>query len=387
MEMLPNEQYPQLKAVLATAVDAIITINQQGIIASVNPATERLFGYTHREIVGQNVKMLMPPVYSAEHDSYLRRYCESGIARIIGIGREAVGLRKDGSTFPIHLAVSEFLDGSRRMFTGVVRDISDLKAVEQRLKESNADLERLVSERTRELREAQSELLRKERLAVLGQISGGIAHEIRNPLNAVKTSVYYLLHARNPTAEKTKEHLDRIDRQVTIMDNVVTALSDMARMPEPTRTPVRIPAIVESALSNVTRSDSISTVLELPEELPAVLADEHQLPLVFQNLVRNARDAMPNGGLLTIGAKMVGQEVRVHVKDTGVGISSDDLTRIFDAFYTTKSRGMGLGLSICQTILSKNGGRMEVTSVPGKGSEFAVYLPKALPLSDTLPQE
>ncbi len=191
------ERQDLLAAILRTAVNAIIVIDQRGIIQDVNPATEKLFGYSSEDVLGKNVNILMPTPYREEHDDYLENYRKSGVAKIIGIGREVVGRRKDGTNFPIHLAVSEIKSGPERLFAGIVRDISDLTDAQRKLTLLNEELEERVRLRTAELRAAQSELVRKERLATLGQISGGIAHEIRNPLNAIKTSSYYLLNAES----------------------------------------------------------------------------------------------------------------------------------------------------------------------------------------------
>ena len=364
----------RLEAVVSHAVDAIITIDERGIMDSVNPAAERLFGYTRQELLGRNVRMLMPPPYEQEHDGYLRDYVAGGAPTIIGIGREVEGQRKDGSRFPIHVAVSEFFDGGQRMFAGIVRDISDLKQVERQLKQLNEDLEARVRERTAELHKAQAELVAKEKLATLGQVSGGIAHEIRNPLNAVKTSVYYLVHARNPSKEKTLEHLDRIDRQVTLIDNVVTALTDVAKLPDPNRRPLDVERILREVIRSTVTSSDVEIKWDLQDLLPRVLADQHQLPIVFQNLVRNAHDAMPQGGIMTIRASIERSKLHISVVDTGHGIAPEQLNKVVEPLYSTKARGMGLGLAICKTIVEKNGGELRIASQVGKGSTFSVIL-------------
>lgn len=366
------EKQARIEAILENAVDAIITIDERGIVEIVNPATEKVFGYKSDEMIGQNVKMLMPNPYRDNHDQYLRNYQESGERKIIGIGREVIGRRKDGTEFPMHLAVSEFHTGERRLFTGIVRDISDLHAAQKELEKLNAELENRVQERTQELRETQAELLKKEKLATLGQVSGGIAHEIRNPLNAVKTSAYYLLNARNPSAEKTSEHLNRIDRQVTLIDNVVTALSDVARMPEPKLQSQDIGPLLQSVLNSVSLPNNIEVRLFLPTEPTFAKIDENQVPIVFRNLVRNARDAMPDGGTLKIEVSKRDSGVTITVHDTGIGISTEEIKRVTEPLYSTKARGMGLGLAISQAIIEKNHGKLHITSQPNVGSTFSV---------------
>ena len=364
----------QLEAIFNHAVDAIITIDTVGIIQDANPASETLFGYSPEELIGNNVKLLMPSPYEEDHDEYLAYYIRTGERRIIGIGREVTGKRKDGSTFPVHLAVSEFHVEGRRMFTGIVRDISDLKAAEQRLESMNEELEERVNQRTVELRAAQSELVKKEKLATLGQVSGGIAHEIRNPLNAVKTSAFYLLTAKNPSREKVTEHLERIDRQVDLIDSVVTALSDVAKLPEPQLYPHSIVDCLNQVLESTTLPNNITVSVQAAESLPNVMVDGKQIPIVFRNLVRNARDAMADGGELSIAVSHQGENIVVDVADTGEGIKSEHLERITEPLYSTKARGMGLGLAISLAILEKNQGRLEITSEPGVGSNFRVEL-------------
>jgi two-component system sensor kinase FixL len=367
-------QSAALAAIVETAVDAIITIDEIGQIVSANPATESMFGYPVTELIGQNIKMLMPQPYREEHDGYLENYKTTGIRKIIGSGREVVGKRNDGSTFPMHLAVSEIKVGGRSMFTGIVRDISDLKAAENKLAEMNEQLESRVKKRTAELRDAQSELLRSEKFATLGKVSGGIAHEIRNPLNAVKTSAYYLLNAKNATEEKVREHLERIDRQVSMIDNVVTALSDVAKLPEANLKPTDLRPIIEATIRSINIPSNLETAIELPNDLPNVMVDQSQIAIAFKNLVRNARDAMPEGGQLQITAEIAESTVAFHVTDSGTGISPENLQKVLEPLFTTKARGMGLGLSITLAIVEKNQGKLSVESELGTGSQFTIKL-------------
>lgn len=216
---------------------------------------------------------------------------------------------------------------------------------------------------------------RSERLAAIGQVAGGIAHELRNPLNVVKTSVYYLLNARNPSVEKTSEHLRRIERHVGVADGVITTLSNFARLPLPNRKPTSVERCLRESLEVNAIPDAIQVTLTNLEALPPILVDGEQIRIVFGNLIRNAREAMPQGGRLTVVGRQVDAFVEVDVEDTGVGISPDALARILEPLYSTKARGLGLGLAIVRAILDKNGGTLRVRSEPGQGTTFTVRLP------------
>lgn len=382
---------------MESAVDSIIVISQSGIIQTVNPATERVFGFSPDEIVGHNIKVLMPPPYREEHDGYLDHYHRTGQRKIIGIGREVVGRRKDGSDFPMHLAVSEFVLGGKTHYAGIVRDISDLKNTQDQLRDLNEVLEARILQRTEELRRAQAELVAKEKLATLGQVSGGIAHEIRNPLNAVKTSAYYLMNAKSVSPEKLTEHLERIDRQVGLIDNVVTSLADVARLPDPKLIRCSLKEVLADAVASVSGLEGIEVVNQLIDQDAIVLADKNQLAIVFRNLIRNARDAMrchpqslslntqsktPDIGpdpdestrasRLTFSVRSDVKRTSLSIADTGSGISPEHINQILDPFFTTKARGMGLGLAITRTIVEKNNATIGVESKLGEGTTFTV---------------
>jgi signal transduction histidine kinase len=220
---------------------------------------------------------------------------------------------------------------------------------------------------------------RTERLAAIGQVAGGIAHELRNPLNVIKTSVYYLLNAKNPTSEKQTEHLKRIERHVTLADGVITALSSFAKMPAPNLQPFSVGQCVQEALETNPVPENVQVTIDCPSSLPHVLGDIDQLRIVFANLIRNAREAMPQGGCLSITGGVVEDGVEVTVTDTGVGISPEDIHRIMEPLYSTKARGLGLGLAIARSILDKNKGSVRLTSEVGRGSLFTVRLTTVLP--------
>ncbi|HEY2147794.1 MAG TPA: protoglobin domain-containing protein [Pirellulales bacterium] len=214
-----------------------------------------------------------------------------------------------------------------------------------------------------------------ERLAAIGQMAGGVAHELRNPLNVVKTSVYYLLNARSPSPEKVSEHLRRIERQVGMADGVITALNDFAKLPMPNFQRVSLETHLREIVEFNQLPPEVEVLLEFPADFPDAQADPNQLRIVFSNLIRNARDAMPNGGLLTVRGARNGSGLEISVADTGVGIKPEDLDRIMEPLFTTKARGIGLGLAIARAILEKHNGRLTVASEHGRGTTFVVSLP------------
>jgi two-component system sensor kinase FixL len=291
---------------------------------------------------------------------------------------ETVHIRKDGTTYEVvvNLQLSTFL--SKSVFVATVLDVTELKRAERRAlqqqSEMQDELKRQVALKTEELRRIQEELMRSEKFSTLGKVAGGIAHEIRNPLNAVKTSAYFLLNAKNPSTEKVREHLERIDRQVSTVDNVITALADVAIMPEANLSPVAMEPLLRGVVSALRLPDNLDVVFLLDEAMPDVMVDERQIAIAFRNLIRNARDAMSDGGVLTVCSKVSVLQVVFSIKDSGVGISDENLKNIIEPLFTTKARGMGLGLSITRAIVEKNLGSLSVDSQIGVGSDFRISL-------------
>lgn len=214
-----------------------------------------------------------------------------------------------------------------------------------------------------------------ERLITIGQVAGGIAHELRNPLNVIKTSVYYLLNARQPSPEKTAEHLRRIERQVGIANGVITALSNFARLPVPEMRPFSVGDCLRTAYEECDGIDRFDAGWSLPHALAPARGDADQLRIVFANLFRNARDAMPQGGRLNVSATSDETWVTVTIADTGQGIRPEHLSRITEPLFTTKVRGIGLGLAISKAILDKHSAQLHVRSELNQGTEFSVRLP------------
>jgi signal transduction histidine kinase len=216
-----------------------------------------------------------------------------------------------------------------------------------------------------------------ERLATIGKVAGGIAHELRNPLNVVKTSVYFLMNVRNVPEEKKRVHLERIERQVGVADGVITALNDFARLPIPQMEPVAVEACLKDAIELNPLPSTIELQWNLQPHDVAILGDRSQLSIVFGNLIRNARDAMAGAGILRLGASAEGGSVAITIQDTGKGIPPEHLPHIFEPLYSTKAKGIGLGLSISRDIIDRHHGTLAISSVPGVGSTFTIRLPAA----------
>jgi signal transduction histidine kinase len=214
-----------------------------------------------------------------------------------------------------------------------------------------------------------------ERLAAIGQVAGGIAHELRNPLNVIKTSVYYLLNAKNPSPEKTAEHLGRIEKQVARSDGVITALSNFAKLPIPNLQPFVLEAFLKETVQDAEIPQEIATLIDCSFDVQNAVGDASQLQIVMRNLIKNACDAMPGGGQLTIQAQEADGNVAISVVDTGHGIEPENLHRIMQPLFTTKARGIGLGLAMARAIAEKHGGSLTAQSVPGQGSTFTLLLP------------
>ena len=256
-----------------------------------------------------------------------------------------------------------------------------------RISRSRLTLEDRVRQRTQELEnaneqllQAQDQLVRTEKLAVIGQLAGSVAHDLRNPLGAINNAVYYLkrqfaaseLVKSNP---RIGQFLDIAEEEVEQSNRIISDLMAFARVNPPSLAPINLQTVIESALSSMQNVETIQVVKRFEPELPNVLADDAQLRRVFDNLMKNSQEAMPEGGDLTIEARKVNQYVEVAFSDTGIGISEENLKRVFDPLFTTKSQGTGLGLSASQQIVSNHGGTLDVVSMPGAGTTFTVRLP------------
>jgi PAS domain S-box-containing protein len=373
----------RLRAILDTAVDAFITINEAGTVESFNPAAERLFGFAAAEVIGRNVNILMPPPYEQEHDDYLRRYVETGERRIIGIGREVVARRKDGSTFPIDLAVGEAIIDGNRLFTGVVRDISERKQAEEAIRESNRRLQQALAElhtKGAEVEQVSQQLWQAAKLATVGELAAGIAHELNNPLATVSLRVESML-AVLPADHPHRAALEVVEGEIERMGNLVANVLQFSRRGHREVSTLVVGEELGRTLELIQyqfRRRGVEVRREVAADVRPVLADRQQLRQVFLNLLTNALDAMPEGGILTVRVSAAKSgRVTIEFTDTGTGIRPEHLPRVTEPFFTTKDegKGTGLGLAICKRIAQEHGGTLTVESTLGKGTTVRVELP------------
>ena len=359
----------RLQAIVETAVDGIVTIDEHGTIETVNPATERLFGYRADEMVGRNVSMLMPQPYRAEHDGYLARYRRTGERHIIGIGREVRGRRKDGSEFPLDLAVSETNLPGRRFFTGIIRDISERKREEEELRKAKEEAE--MANRAKD-----------DFLAI-------ISHELRTPLNAIIG--YTDLIQDRIVGEVNGEQATFLRRiaassrhLLELIEQVLMLTRDRALAVEPRLSSVNVGQLLSETAALVEPAAAVKGLDYTADvEGAAVLAelDESMMRQVVLNLLSNAVKFTPRGEV-RLHAMIRNGDLRVDVRDTGVGIRPENLQHVFEPFYredstlTRQTGGTGLGLSVVrQLVEGPLRGRVTVRSEPGRGSTFSVVLP------------
>jgi two-component system, NtrC family, sensor kinase len=299
------------------------------------------------------------------------RYDENYVARRWRVGWRHVEIGLDQVYTNVALS---------RLRTGLIRSLHESwRGEPMGLKETVRALNKLLDLDLAIIEDAyQSEYMARmqanERLATLGQVAGGVAHEIRNPLNVVKTSVYYLRNARNPSPEKQAEHLRRIEQNVELADGVITSLSNFAKVPVPELRPIAIDSFVRETLEMNPTGPGIEVAIDCPQELPFALGDRDQLRIALGNLIRNARDAMPQGGQLRITGQASDGAVELSVADNGVGMPPEVMARVTEPLYSTKARGLGLGLAISRAIVEKNQGSLRVASEPGSGSVFTIQL-------------
>jgi PAS domain S-box-containing protein len=359
----------EMRALRDTLVDGLIIIDDQKIIRSFNLAAERIFGYPAAEVIGQNVRMLMPDPYRAAHDRYVDNYVRGGKAKIIGIGREVMGLRRDGSTFPMHLAVGEMAHHDGQFFVGIVRDMTAEK-------------------------ETQAQLRQAQKLEAIGQLTGGIAHDFNNLLSLLLMDLEALEEttpAGDPRRELIEEALEAAQSGSQLTRQLLTFARKQALKPQAVNVNLftgRVSGLLRRSLGESIKLETVRT-----DGLWHATVDPNQLEHAVLNLALNARDAMPSGGRLTIEARNVvldenytatigdvapGEYVCVSVTDTGTGMPRHVIERAFEPFFTTKSdgKGSGMGLAMVYGFVKQSQGHVAIYSEPGLGTTVSLYFPR-----------
>jgi two-component system, LuxR family, sensor kinase FixL len=363
-----------LRSILETIPDAMIVIDGNGIMQSFSSAAERQFGYTEKEAIGQNVRILMPNPDRSRHDEYLARYRSSGERHIIGIGRIVTGQRKDGTTFPMHLSIGETQSGGAPYFTGFIRDLTEHQQTQARLQE------------------LQSELVHVSRLSAMGEMASALAHELNQPLAAIsnymKGSRRLLTDSTDPNFAKIENALDRAAEQAIRAGQIIRRLRDFVARGESEKRIESLSKLIEEAgalgLSGA-REQGVQLRFVLDPMHDQVLVDRVQIQQVLVNLFRNALEAMGHSSRreLTVTNKLTSNNlIEVTVSDTGTGFGEDEEKRLFQTFFTTKETGMGVGLSISRSIIEGHGGRMWAETNAAGGATFRFTLPASESLTD-----
>ena len=370
----------RLEAALDAAVNAIITINENGVIDSFNKAAVRIFGYTEEEVIGENIKILMPEPDKSKHDSYINNYHRTGVAKIIDVVREVVGRRKTGETFPLKLSVSRVELGSEIIFTGLIDDLTEQKQAEK------------------EKLELQEKLIQSQRMESLGLLAGGVAHDLNNIIGPIMA--YPDLIKMSLLEGKTvEEDLDAISSSAQRAADVISDLLALTRRGNIMMAPTDLNDLIKRELNSATTKEYISGYrniklkVNLAKDLSLIAASHGHLPKVIMNLVNNAFESMPKGGILSIKTSSInlldenlsdknipqGRYNLLTIEDQGEGIPEENISKIFDPFFTTKMKsgksGTGLGLSVVYNVLKDHGAHVKVESKLGIGTKFSIYFP------------
>lgn len=359
-----------LRSILATVPDAMVVIDEKGIILSFSAAAEKMFGYAEREVVGENVSMLMPSPDRERHDGYLHSYIKTGVRKIIGIGRVTTGRRRDGNTFPMELSVGEAWIDGKRIFTGFIHDITQRQEVELRLQD------------------LQSELAHVGRVSEMGTLASSLAHELNQPLTAIASyceGAEELLagELNAETIGTAREVLREVAAEAVRAGEIVRRMRDFMSHGETEHKIEHLPRLISeaNALALVgSREQGIEVQLNLDPNTDKIFVDRIQVQQVLVNLIRNAIEAMTASEVRTLAiASSAGPDglVTISVEDTGSGISEELAPQLFQPFVTSKEAGMGIGLSICRTIVEAHGGRIWFEARPEGGTTFRFTLPAA----------
>ncbi len=369
-DLLAREAH--LKSILDTIPDAMVVIDPNGIIQSFSSAAERLFARSAAEVIGENVRILMPQPYRGQHDGYIGRYLQTGERKIIGVGRVVVGERKDGSTFPMELAIGEMRSNDRLYFTGFIRDLTDRQKTEARLQE------------------LQAELVHISRLTAMGEMASTLAHELNQPMSAIANYLNGARRILNKSGEAglpmLEEALAKATEQSLRAGQIIQHLRNFVARGDSEHKIESVSKMLEeaSALALVgAKEHDVKVRFELDPASDLVVADKIQVQQVIVNLIRNAIEAMetsPVRQLVIASSAAPEQMVQISVADTGAGLSPEILPQLFQPFITTKAHGMGVGLSISKTIVESHGGRLWAEPSEPGGTVFKLTLRSAASL-------
>ena len=355
------------RTVFETAADGIVVIDVRGRVLLFNESAGQLFGYAPDEILGRSIWMLMPEPDRARHDAYMQRYLKTGAPSIIGVGREVMALRKDGTTFPINLSIGESWLGGTRIFLGLIHDLTARRA------------------REAEVRELQNELQHALRLTAMGQLTSALAHELNQPLTAVMN---YLNAARrslpgpdDPAAARTHALMEKAVAQTIRAGQIIRRLREFIEKRAPNHTLGNLNASVKEAIALGlvgTADRGIDVKTQLARDLPPLMFDKIQIQQVVVNLLRNAIEALEQAErreIVVTTARTDGEFVEIAVADSGPGVNPEMMPHLFQPFATSKASGMGMGLNICRSIVEAHGGRLWALPDPGGGAQFRFRLP------------
>ncbi len=338
--------------IIMSATDGLVTIDEDHVIIGYNHGAEQMFGYTRQEALGQDLKLIVPPPFTDQHGGFVKRYVATREAHVLGRQRRLNARRRDGTEFPLSISFSVAEMRGNLYFTAIMRDITEYTAMEERV-------------------------LQTERLAAVGNTVAHIAHEIKNPLLIIGGFARQLI--KSPGLDDgARQKLSIIAEEVSSLENLIAEMRDFVRRPPAQKRPGQIAAVIQGALEmfqDTFKEHNIQVRQVKAAALPSVTFDPRQVHQVLVNLFKNALEAMPGGGEITISSRVKGDKVEISVTDTGAGLSPEASANIFRPYFTTKEKGTGLGLAICQSIMEEHGGCIFADSQPGQGATFTMQLP------------
>ncbi|MFN8005787.1 MAG: PAS domain S-box protein [Terriglobia bacterium] len=373
------------QSLLESAPDGIIIVDSRGKMTLVNSQAEKMFGYLRKDLIGRTIEVLVPSRYQKVHKSDRQGYNRAPKTRPMGSGMELSARRRDGSEFPVEISLSPQRSGKETLVTAIIRDVTERFQAREALRKAHDDLEIMVQERTAALLEAtranqeiQAQLFRTEKLAEIGQLAAGVAHEIRNPLAGIRGAIEVLRENTIP-AEVRRQLMDEILLRVDRLNHAVQDLLEYARPMTPSKVQISLNDLLNSAMDALVHDPQMRGIKVVKRFRGRVIliSDPVLVERVVINIILNAAQAMEQKGQLEISLHQKSGQAILTFADNGPGIAPEHLGRIFNPFFTTRSKGSGLGLALCKKYVEELGGEVKVVSEVGKGSTFRLYLPTA----------